>query len=186
MSRPPRCAKIITLIFSISICSATASAKDDSGDTYNDTDRMLTSTSNATTSTFDNLDRLVSSTIAGFVTTIGGVVTTIYFLIQNAADKNDVALRAYILHERESLMAAHAVGGGDAVDDMATMLWIPAEHRALLGASMRQRRAALDAVLAQTCQDAATCDALADRYLATLIAAIHARPEAHEPITLSP
>jgi hypothetical protein len=176
----------ISLATILCIHGATTSARAESSSTDRFVATMFTTSTDASTSSLENAETLLSVTTVGALSTVGGVITTIYYLIQGGAERNATALRAYILHERESLMAAHAVGGGDTVDDMATMLWIPAEHRALLGASMRQRRAALDALLTQTCEDAATCDALADRYLATLIAAIHARPEAHEPITLSP
>jgi hypothetical protein len=182
-SKPNKKLIYFTATIIISLTSALIFAQEEESTEGTNNDNLLA----LTTSTFGTLDRedqLLCATASGLLLTSSAV--TIIVLSRAGARTNQIVLRDYITRERESLHAAHAAGGGPATDDLATLLWLPTTHRWMLGAAMRQERRTLNATLEQTCEDAATCDALADRYIATLLDAIHARPEAHEPIPLSP
>jgi hypothetical protein len=111
----------------------------------------------------------------GALATLAPPATTLYLLSRSGpALPNKTALRTYILSEREALLAAHALGSGDGLDDLAILLDVPRAQRRRLGASMRQERVALNAVLAKPCADAASCDALADRSISILLDSVHA------------
>lgn len=172
-SRPLLCALCVALL----LCPATASAQSSPSDepsnsgrdcsSSNELECMLTTSSNAgTSSAYVYLAALV-------ITSSGAAITTVYFVMQQGAQQNERALNTYISIERDALHQAHALGAGQAVDDMATLLWIPHE-RALLGAMMRARRDELDAALMEPCEGAASCAQQARRYISILLdEAIH-------------
>ena len=131
-------------------------------------------------------DGLISYSVSLGLTIIGAGITTTVILMQDGADANEQEVRRYIIEEQDALRAAHAVGGGSAVDDLAAMFWIPSHKRGLLGEVMRTDRAALDWLLDEGCEGATRCDLMAQRYMARLLAGMNARPEAHRALLPAP
>jgi hypothetical protein len=131
-------------------------------------------------------DGLISYSVSLGLTIIGAGITTTFVLMQQGADANEEEVRRYIIQEQDALRAAHAVGGGSPVDDLAAMFWIPSHKRGLLGEVMRTDRAALDWLLDEGCEGATRCDLMAQRYMARLLAGMNARPEAHRALLPTP
>lgn len=94
----------------------------------------------STSSTFSSTS--VSTTTSAI--TVGGVILTVYALTPKA---KATLIRDYMEQNRAQLQEGLAQGGGDAIQDLATLFGIPAEHQARFGQRLRAQRTLLGAAL---------------------------------------
>ena len=81
---------------------------------------------------------LSTTLLAGGALTVGGAVTTVVVVVAHESRKN--ALNQYLKQNEVAVRAATTLGGGEALNDIAMLLEVPAERRSQFARDVRRHR----------------------------------------------